>query len=95
MRRTQSVPRRTIEIRIDRLVLDGLSASGPEREQIGAAVERELARLVGEHGISGAVQSGGATPRADAPAFSSRPEPPQRTGEKIARSVYASFGSRR
>jgi hypothetical protein len=41
--------RRAIEVRIGELVLEGFSAT--DRLRIGAAVERELARLVAERGV--------------------------------------------
>lgn len=82
-----------VVIQIDRLVLDGIPANAAERARIRASVEGELARLIGEQGLG--IRSGGAVPAAQAPAIAYRRESPRATGEKIARSVYASLGERK
>ena len=82
-------------IEIDRLVLDGISATAHERAQIRASVERELARLIGEQGVGHGMRTASAVPRAQAPSIEHRAGSPRRTGEQIARSVYASLGTRR
>jgi hypothetical protein len=84
-----------IVIQIDRLVLEGIPANAAERAQIGASVEGELARLISEQGLGDGMRSGSSAPSASAPPFEHRRESRHGTGEKIARSVYASLRSRR
>lgn len=94
MRRRSTARRTTIRIDIDRVVLEGLSTTAHDRDQIREAIEIELTRLVRERGLADAARSGGTTSYAQAPALDSRDQPPRRTGEAIARSVYASLGRR-
>lgn len=49
-----------INLRIERLVLDGISPSPGERLMLRAAVEAELTRLLTSGGLSDELQSGGA-----------------------------------
>jgi hypothetical protein len=78
---------RAIEIRIGELVLEGFSAS--DRLRIGAAVERELARLVAERGMASALASGRERAIVDAGTFAHSPHAtPAATGAHVARAVY-------
>jgi hypothetical protein len=80
----------TIHIHIDRLVLEGLPLGHHEGPLVQAAVEAELARLMG----SGTPPpSGGATARVTAPEISITPNnSPTRLGQQIARSVHGGIG---
>jgi hypothetical protein len=42
-----------IDLRIERIVLDGLSLEPADRERFRAGLESELARLLTEHGLPG------------------------------------------
>ena len=79
---------RAIEVRIGELVLEG--ASPADRLRIGAALERELARLVGEGGLGPTLLAGGGQPSLDAGSFTRAPQAtPAAVGGDVARSVYA------
>lgn len=80
-------PRR-IEVRIGELVLEGGFAPA-DRFRIGAAVERELARLVREGGLDAGLLAGGGRDAVDAGSFTRAPQAaPASVGEGVARSVY-------
>jgi hypothetical protein len=80
----------TIRIHIDHLVLEGLPLGHHEGPLVQAAVEAELARLMG----GGAPPpSGGATARVMAPAISIAPNnSPTHLGQQIAQSVHGGIG---
>ncbi len=81
--------RPAIELHIDELVLHGFNPA--DRRRIGEAVERELARLLGEEGIpggSGDVQIS----RLDGGSITLAPGArPEAVGAEIARSVHGSL----
>lgn len=54
-----------VRLRIDRLVLDGIAVPEIDRPQLREAVERELARLIGEGGVSTSFETGTAWPAVD------------------------------
>src|SRR6476659_7393949 len=56
-RRSSSV---SIELHIERLVLDGLQVAPRDRAQLQAALEAELARLLAADGLRSELLSGGA-----------------------------------
>jgi hypothetical protein len=56
-----------IDLDIDELVLHGFAPG--DGEQIGAAIRRELARLVTEQGLPAGLDTGGAIPRLDGGGF--------------------------
>jgi hypothetical protein len=74
----------TIRIHIEHLVLEGLPLGAHEGPQVQAAVEAELARLMG----GGAPPPGGATARVTALAISLANASPTHLGQQIARSVH-------
>jgi hypothetical protein len=77
---------RAIEIRIGELVLEGVSAA--DRLRIGAAFERELARLVVERGL-GELAAGGTLDVVDAGSFVREPRAtPASLGAALAGSVH-------
>ncbi len=82
-----------IYLQIDRLVLDGLGLAYADRELLSAAVEAELARLLGEGGLSDSFSGGAAVaalPRA-AIEVAAGAEPGQ-LGAQIAQAVYSGIG---
>lgn len=82
-----------IDVRIERLILDGIGVSRRERLLLRAAVEAELARLLAADGLSPGLLGGGAV--ADVPggtiALAGENEP-TRLGQEIARAVYGGIG---
>ena len=80
----------TIEVYIDKLVLQGFSPH--QRHDIAAAVEAELTRLFSEGGIPHGLQSGGNITLMNTRSFSVHKDSKGKTiGNKIAGSVYKSF----
>lgn len=82
-----------IEIRIERLILDGLPLAQLDGASIQAAVEAELVRLLADGAEARALAegwgAGAALPRLSAPAISLPATPrPAEIGEQVARSVY-------
>lgn len=81
---------RPIDLHIEELVLDGFPPG--DRHRIGAALERELARLLSEAGERGVPESwagGGEAARLDGGTFEAKPGArPERVGAQIAQSVF-------
>jgi len=58
-----------LEVRIGRLVLEGIALAPEQRPRVQAALEAELARLLAEGGLAPALLAGGALPRLPADSF--------------------------
>jgi len=77
----------TINVHIERLILDGIPVAGGQRSVVQAGLEAELSRLIGKEGLSGisamAVErlSGGMIQM-------SGESKPARLGQQIAQSIY-------
>jgi hypothetical protein len=72
---------------VDRLVLDGIEVAARERPLLQTAVETELARLIGESGLS--ISTGGAVPTIPGDALQLRDnQDPAALGQQIAQAVY-------
>ena len=81
---------RAVELHVGSLVLEGFRPQ--DRHRIGAALQRELGRLLAEHGVPAGLGAGGAVPAlrapaADLPANAS----PSLVGARLARSVYGAL----
>lgn len=84
-----------IVVHIERLVLDGLLVTSAQGAHVGAALERELARLLAADAGVRRLQ-GGAVPRVGAPAIALAQQPrPAEIGRQIAQSVYTGIGADR
>jgi hypothetical protein len=82
-------PPPTVQIHIERLILDGISIPHAQRPVLQAAVAAELTRLVTEQGWSNHLQTNLAVPHLNAGAMTFSPDtPPSQMGQHIARSVY-------
>jgi hypothetical protein len=76
-----------IDLHIEELVLAGFRAS--DRHRIGAAVERELARLLTERGLPPGLAQGADLPRLDGGGFEAKPGArPEAVGTQVAGAVY-------
>jgi hypothetical protein len=82
----------SINIHIERLILDGLSVSDAQSPIIGAAVERELARLLATGGLERSLQSGGAWATVPVGAVHLTASKPAQLGRQIAQAVYRRIG---
>jgi hypothetical protein len=78
-----------INLHIERLVLDGIAVSHREQRQLQAALEAELAHLLGQGGLAPSLLGGGMLPDVPAGAISPPAEgQPAQLGQQIARAVY-------
>ena len=81
-----------INLHIERLVLDGLPVAPSQGAQVQALVERELARLLAQDGISKQLQSGLALHRVGAEEIlSSQGVGIQTIGRQIAGAIHSSI----
>jgi hypothetical protein len=82
-----------IELKIDRLVLDGLPVDRSQSSLVKAAVEEELSRLLTRDGVVGKMGADAYQPylRGEEIAVQ-RGEEPQGVGRRIARAVYGEIG---
>jgi hypothetical protein len=82
----------SVNLHIERLILDGLSVPAGQGPHLAAAMETELARLLATSGLEAGLRSGGAWP--SVPAGSIRPAAtkPASLGQQIARAVYRGIG---
>lgn len=77
----------SVEIHIEELVLRGFAAS--DRLRIGAAIERELSRLIAQQGVQALPIAPMALDRADAGSFQLAVSAnPQTVGRNVAQRVY-------
>jgi hypothetical protein len=81
-----------VRIHIDRLVIDGLDLRHGGRGHLRAAVEQELARLVGENGLAAPLKAGIAVPSLPAPGIEASGSPAD-LAAAIAGAVYRSVGA--
>jgi hypothetical protein len=84
-----------IVLHIDHLVLDGLPLEAGQGARVSAAVERELARLLGSAtGFAGPLARGGAVPRVAGPDIAlGSAERPDAIGSKVAYSIHRTIGA--
>jgi hypothetical protein len=79
-----------INVSIERLVLDGLPMSRSQGVRVQAAVETELARLLGKEGLSHL--STGAVPHLSTNSIQvTGDSKPAQLGHQIARAIYSSL----
>lgn len=85
-----------IQLRIDRLVLDGFNLNPRERQQLQASIEAELGRLLGAQGLHPGLEQGLAVPALAAPpiqlAALHSGASTEQLGQQIAASVYGGIG---
>jgi hypothetical protein len=82
-----------INLRIERLILDGLPIAPAQSALVQAAVEAELGRLLTAGGLHAGLHSGIALPslRANALQLNAGSNPTQ-IGQQIAQAVYGGIG---
>jgi hypothetical protein len=82
-----------INLHIQRLILEGLPVTATQHPRVQAAVESELARLLGMGGLSQQLHAGGAVPHTRGTELKLTTETyPEMIGWQIARSVYGGIG---
>jgi hypothetical protein len=83
----------TIDVHIERLVLDGMPAMADTRA-VRSALRRELARLLQTGRLSDAIRIGGALPHLRSDPIHVQPAaPPQRFGGQVAEAVHGAIGN--
>jgi hypothetical protein len=82
----------SINLHIERLILDGLSENRSQGSLIGAAVETELARLLATHPLESSLQPDGARPTVPSNAIHLTANQPAHVGQQIAQAVYRGIG---
>ena len=86
----------TIQLHIERLVLEGLPMSRHQGTVVQAAVEQELGRLLSAGHPSSQIASGGAIPVLQGGTIhGSNTARPMRLGTQIAGAVYSGIGNRK
>ena len=76
-----------VELHVEELVLQGFAPG--DHDRIGAAVERELTRLLAGQSVPGWLTGGGEVARLNAGAFEMRPDSSaEATGSQVAQAVY-------
>src|SRR5438046_9460521 len=86
-------PQPSIQLHIERLVLDGLSVGHAQGPIITAAVEAELSRLLATGGLGLSFQSGGAWPSVPVSVIQLTASKPAQLGQQIAQAVYGRGGA--
>ncbi len=82
-----------VNLRIDRLVLDGMEIAPEQCPVLQAAVETELSRLLTEGGLSPSLARGVAVPHLSVRDMQiTGTSSPTEMGQQIARSVYGGIG---
>jgi hypothetical protein len=81
-----------VNIYIERLILDGVDVPYAQRPALQAALEAELARLIGEGGLTPGLAMGGSFPRVPGGMTLDGGGDPSALGQQIAQSVYGGIG---
>lgn len=82
----------TINLHIDRVVVDGVSLGRGSERQVRAAVERELTALFATRGVPNSLLGGGAVPKLSGTSMrQSKGSTPTGVGRDVAGSIYGSF----
>jgi len=86
----------SIRLHIDRVVLDGIDVAAADRPHLRAAMETELARLIGERGLAPELAGGIAVPSVRAPRIElGAGARPAQIGTAIAGAVAGGVGGKR
>lgn len=85
-----------VNLHIERLLLDGELLEASQAPQLKAAVEQELARLLGEGGVAPRLDAGATLARVEAgPVNWMQGADPARLGAQLAGALYGGLGQRR
>lgn len=82
-----------IRVHIERLILDGVELGPGDAPKLQAAVEGELARLVGERGLAPEMSGGGALASVRGGAVQlGQADTPARLGRQVASAIHKGIG---
>ena len=82
----------TINLHIERLVLDGINIAPSERHLLHISVTTELAHMLNSGGLAGNLIEGQASSRLSAEEIQLTDIQPKQLGHQIAQSVYGGIG---
>ena len=83
----------SINLHIERLILDGLPVTSSQGPLVQAAVEAQLAHLLRAEGLNPELRAGGALPSVKARNIQMVSDPnPSQLGQQIAQAVYRGIG---
>jgi hypothetical protein len=81
---------RRLDVHIEELILHGFAAT--DRYRLGAAIERELARLFAEQGVPPSLSSAGELAQLDGGAFEvATGATAEGVGAQVAQAIYGGF----
>ncbi len=85
--RSTGLPRPSIELQIDELILDGFASN--DRYRISAAIQRELVHLLSERGLPVGARQDEERPVLNGGSFAVQPYArPEAVGVQVARAIY-------
>jgi len=85
----------TIDLHIERLVLEGIDVPFAQRPHVAAAIEAELALMIRNGGLDPRMSGGIAVPALSAPPATLAPDAnPAQIGGAIATSLYGGLGGK-
>jgi hypothetical protein len=83
----------SVHLHIERLVLAGVDVGAGQRHVLQAAVQAELARLLGQGALAPALMAGGALARVAAPSITVAADATgAQVGTQVAAAVYGGIG---
>jgi hypothetical protein len=83
----------SVRLHIERLVLDGVDVGPGQHQLLQAAVQAELARLLGQGALAPELMAGGAVARLAAPSISMAADATgAQVGTQVAGAVYGGIG---
>ena len=91
-RRTMQDARPSIQLHIERLVLDGVDIAPDQHQFLRASVTTELTRLLTDGGLASGLAQGTALPRLSTGDIQLTGNNPAQLGRQIARAVYGGIG---
>jgi hypothetical protein len=82
-----------LNIRIDRVVLDGISLTSYEQQRLKESVERELTGMFLTNGIPPGIEKAPVRIKGDAIQLQEQKPAPDRLGKQVAESIYNGLAS--
>jgi hypothetical protein len=82
----------SIELHIERLVLDGIDLAPEQHHLLQASIIAELTRLLGDGGLAGHSSDGVSLARLSAGSIQVTDHGPQQLGQRVAESIYGGLG---
>ena len=84
----------TININIERIILEGIDIPPSQRPRLQTAIAAELSRLLQEKGIPTQLEKGGAIASLPASVEVTKGKNPEQMGKEIALSIYSKMSDK-